>query len=340
MVAPVSPNEWQDTIRQNIRQGATFNKAYLLMNCLAAVIASYGLFANSPAVVIGAMVVATLLEPIIGVSMALVDTDTPLLRKSVFTLMAGCLGVFITSLIIGSLHRDLPLTSEIMSRTSPNLLDLMIALACGTAGAFTIVSARFNTGIIGVAIATALMTPLAASGILFTRGDMSLAFGALFLAAINLLAIQLTSSIVIWLSKFHHITQTSDKSFLSFLRQNTIGVVILLAIGVVLAVNFRQVGVKHLYETQTRILLKQQIQETKGNHLSEVRFANVSAKTIVRAVVNGLYPPSAKQVATMEEGLPPPPDGTKLELIIRFTRTKTINRNGPLYTDIPLLTTN
>lgn len=308
------------------------------MNSLAAVIASYGLFANSPAVVIGAMVVATLLDPIIGVSLALVDKDTNFLRKSLFTLMAGCVGVFTTSLIIGILHRDLPLTNEILSRTTPNLLDLMIALAGGAAGAFTIISARFNTGIIGVAIATALVPPLASSGILFTRGDISLAFGALFLTLVNLLSIQFSSSIVIWFSKFHHIIRASDKSFLSFLRQDIISILILLVMGVVLTVNLRQVAVKHLYETQTRVFLKEELQTIQGNHLTEVRFEKVPERTIVRAVVNGLNPPSARQVATIEEQLPPPPDGTELELRIRFILTKTINRYGPLYRDVPLET--
>ena len=66
----VSQNQHRDTVREGIRNGAIFSKAYLLMNVLAATIASYGLFANSPAVVISAMIVAMLLGPIVGISLA------------------------------------------------------------------------------------------------------------------------------------------------------------------------------------------------------------------------------------------------------------------------------
>jgi len=89
MTVPVLENQHQETVRENFRAGAKFNKAYLLMNVLAATIASYGLFANSPAVVIGAMIIAMLLGPIAGIALALVDGDMQFLLKSLITLLAG-----------------------------------------------------------------------------------------------------------------------------------------------------------------------------------------------------------------------------------------------------------
>jgi uncharacterized membrane protein len=106
-------NQWQETVRENIRKDAAFSSAYLLMNALAATIASYGLFANSPAVVIGAMIVAMLLGPIVGISLALVDSDMRILLKSLFTLLAGIVGVIVTAFIIGAVHKDIPITNEI-----------------------------------------------------------------------------------------------------------------------------------------------------------------------------------------------------------------------------------
>ncbi len=88
MSAIASQSEWQETVRENIRDDASFSKAHLLMNVLAATIASYGLFANSPAVVIGAMIVAMLLGPIVGVSLALVDSDVKILLKSLLSLLS------------------------------------------------------------------------------------------------------------------------------------------------------------------------------------------------------------------------------------------------------------
>jgi uncharacterized hydrophobic protein (TIGR00271 family) len=146
------------------------------MNVLAAIIATYGLFANSPAVVISAMIVAVLLGPIVGISLALVDIDTKLLVKSLTSLLVGAIGVVATAFIIGTIHQDIPITNEIMARTAPNLLDLMVALAGGAAGAYATVSPRLSIAVVGVAIAVALVPALSAAGVLFARGEVDLAF--------------------------------------------------------------------------------------------------------------------------------------------------------------------
>lgn len=72
---------------------------------------------------------------------------------------------------IGKLNQDLPLTSEILSRTDPGIFDLIIALAGGAAGAYAAVSPRLSTGVVGVAISTALVPPLAACGICLARNE-------------------------------------------------------------------------------------------------------------------------------------------------------------------------
>lgn len=89
-----------------------------------------------------------------------------------------------------------PLTGEILSRTTPNLMDLMIALGGGAAGAYSMISPRLNVAFVGVAIATALAPPLAASAICLARGQYSLAFGALLFAFANIVGIQVAGSIV------------------------------------------------------------------------------------------------------------------------------------------------
>jgi uncharacterized membrane protein len=76
-------------------------------------------------------------------------------------------------LIIGTIHKDIPITNEIMARTAPNVLDLMVVLAGGAAVAYATVSLRLSVAFIGVAMATALVPPLAVAGILFARGRSS-----------------------------------------------------------------------------------------------------------------------------------------------------------------------
>jgi len=337
---PISQNQHRDTVRENIRTGAVLSRAYLLMNVLAATIASYGLFANSPAVVISAMIVAMLLGPIVGVSLALVDIDMKLLLKSLISLLAGTIGVMVTAFIIGTIHKDMPITNEIMTRTAPNLLDLMVALAGGAAVAYATVSPRLSVAFIGVAIATALVPPLCAASLLFARGEVRLAFGALLLTFINLVAIQFASSVVLWLIGFRRISRTSGLSFLAFAKGNAFSIVILLALAVMFTTSLQRAVARQLYETSTRFTLKKEIKSTLGNHLVEVRFdKTVPGKDIVRAVVRGPHPPSAVQVAALEAKLPIPPGRTIVGLRIRFVQTAIIDRDGPLYGDVEFGTT-
>jgi uncharacterized hydrophobic protein (TIGR00271 family) len=136
------------------------------------------------------MIIAMLLGPITGISLALVDSDLKFLLKSLTTLFAGALVVITTGLVIGTIQDDLPLTEEILARTSPNLADLVIALAGGAAGAYATVSPRLSVAFVGVAIATALVPPLCAANILFTRGEFALGSGAILLTFVNIVAIQ------------------------------------------------------------------------------------------------------------------------------------------------------
>ena len=333
MTVPVLENQHQETVRENFRAGAKFNRAYLLMNVLAATIASYGLFANSPAVVIGAMIIAMLLGPIAGIALALVDGDMQFLLKSLITLLAGTGCVMITAFVVGAIHKDIPITGEIMARTAPNILDLMIALAGGAAGAYATVSPRLNIAFIGVAIATALVPPLCSASILFARGEVDLAIGAFSLALINMVAIQFSFSVVLWFTGFRRVTSTSGLSLLTFFKRNIVSIIVLVVLAVMLTNSLHRVIARQFYETATRFTLQQDIRASVGSHLVEIRFETIKGTTIVRAVVRGTNPPSAAQVAAMEAKLPSPPDGTPVELRVRFVPTMIFNRNGPFYQD-------
>ena len=96
---------------------AALNVPYLLMNALATIVASYGLLENSVAVIIGAMIIALLLGPITGIALALVDGDQTLLRRALLAEMAGALVVLTLSFVIGKIHGEMSLGSEIIGRT-------------------------------------------------------------------------------------------------------------------------------------------------------------------------------------------------------------------------------
>ncbi len=330
---PTPETHESDLLRENFYEGARLSGSFLLMNALAATIASYGLLSNSPAVVIGAMIIALLLGPISGVALALVDGQWLFFVKCIGTLVVGTVCVMIVGLLIGLLYTDIPIASEIMARTSPNIMDLMIALAGGAAGAYASVSPRMNTTFVGVAIATALVPPLCAASILLARGDVKLAFGAFSLSLINMVAIQFSFVVVLWFSGFRRLTNAYGLSLLTFLKRNAASIVVLAFLAVVLTGSLHRLIARQVYEANTRLILQKSAAFTENDHLVETRFQNVGEKTIVRAVVRGSTMPTAEQIAAIERKMPRPPDGSEVELRVRFVETKIVNRDGLMVND-------
>ena len=172
-------------VRRQITEGSVFDTPYALMNVLATVVACFGLLENSAAVVIGAMLIAMLLGPISGIALALVAGDMALLRRALLAEVCGVLLVLATSFALGRFYRDLPLGGQILSRTSPNVLDLFIALAGGAAGAYATITPKLRAGLVGVAVATALVPPLSVCGLCLARGETGLAWGGFLLFFAN-----------------------------------------------------------------------------------------------------------------------------------------------------------
>lgn len=326
--------EEKETIRAGVRNGAELSLPYLSMNIFAATIASYGLFVNSPAVVIGAMLIAMLLGPITGISLALVESDMKLLGRGLLTLLAGAAVVFLTAYIIGTIHVDVPVTREIMGRTSPNIADLVIALAGGAAGAYATVSPRLSVAVVGVAISTALVPPLCAANILFAKGEFALGSGALLLTFTNIVAIQFSSSVVFWLAGFRKISHIREQSFLGFIKGNLVSIATLCVLAVILSRNVHEVIARKVFEAKTESTLRAKI-ISESNYLLPVRFIEKDkARCIVMAGMVAPSPPTASQVAELEKLLPPHPKGKAVELRLRYAQTMVINRKGPLFNDI------
>ncbi len=300
------------------------------MNALATVIACYGLFSNSAAVVIGAMVVAMLLGPIAGIALGLTDKDHALLGAALSCLVGGIAWILLVAVVIGAIHRDAPLTEEIISRTSPTLFDLMIALAGGAAGGIATVSPRIGAAIVGVAIATALVPPLAASGILLARGDFDLAWNAFVLALTNVIAIQFAFSVVLWLNGFRGQTYVAGRGIVEFLRRNFVDVAIVCLLSAVLGLRLHHVITAALFESQVRSVLQQQAGRLSGTYVDTVRFDESKDGNVVRAVLRGPGAPSVEQVAAMQAALPRAPNGGAVELRVRFVKVVIMTAHGPL----------
>jgi uncharacterized hydrophobic protein (TIGR00271 family) len=177
----------------DLRSGDSVAKlsAFWTMLTLAAVIACAGVLGDSTATVIGAMIIAPLSTPIMGIALSVVKRRPSgswvlVLEGVVLVVLIGVL----FSLVVPS-DTDLLANSQIASRTSPNLIDLVAAIATGFAGAVALARRDVGAVLPGVAIAISLVPPLGVVGVCLGQGAVDLALGASVLFTSNLLALVL-----------------------------------------------------------------------------------------------------------------------------------------------------
>ncbi|MFV0596529.1 TIGR00341 family protein [Shewanella sp.] len=318
----------KEITRANIRVNAQLDVPFLAMNTLAAIIASYGLLANSAAVVIGAMIVAMLFSPILGLALGLVEGEKLLVRHAIKSLIVGSILVYLTAFIIGFIHSDIPITPEIMARTAPNFLDLMVAFAGGAAGAYATISPRLSTSFVGVAIATALVPPLCASAILLGHGNFELARGAFLLTFTNIVAIQFVSSVVLWLNGFHGFYFWQKSSLWELLKRNFITLILLVILVIALSVNLHNVVARQLYESKVTRIVSEQLLKFPNMRLIKVGIEEEASQWIVRVTVGGLKKPDASFVRLLESELTQAGQEKPAIVRVRYFQVDVIDRDG------------
>lgn len=236
---------WREGVLGTVDQAAVIEKRraecslsarYLFMTAMSAGIAVLGLLQGSAAVVIGAMLLSPLMDPIMGLGFALATGDYKWLRQSAVSLAWGSLlavGICAAVVYMSPLQE---LTPEIASRTRPTLFDLLVALFSALAGAYAMIRGRDGT-IVGVAIATALMPPLAVVGYGLATFNWTVFSGALLLYVTNLMAIALTAALMARLYGFR--TALSDRQTQ---LQTLIIVVAFVALAVPLGLTLIKIG--------------------------------------------------------------------------------------------------
>lgn len=193
---PTLNREEQMAIFRRMREAVRPNVNYFVLITLSAVIATLGLLLNSPAVVIGAMLVAPLMTPLVGAAVGIAFGDTQTLRNGIAATLQGMLAAIFIAILVTALVPAADVSGEVLARTQPTLIDLFVALASGMAGAYAIARKEVGEALPGVAIAAALLPPLASIGIGLALGQASIAGGALLLFTTNLVAIIFASALV------------------------------------------------------------------------------------------------------------------------------------------------
>ena len=250
---------------------------YVFMTMMSAGIAVLGLLLSSPAVVIGAMLISPLMSPILGLGFSLALFDFAEARRSLTALLIGIIAAIAFTVVIVEVSPLQATTVEILSRTRPSLFDLLVALFAALAGTFAVIRGRGET-IVGVAIATALMPPLAVVGYGIATWNMPVLAGSTALFVTNFVTIALAAMILARFYGFGH--------FLSH-RQSWAQTVLLFAMFVVmavpLAISLEQIAREALITNQVRNTLSQRFGANARVTQLEIDFD--SNPMVVRSVI-------------------------------------------------------
>jgi uncharacterized hydrophobic protein (TIGR00271 family) len=179
---------------KDVTAGSEPGMRFYLLLSTSALIAAFGLIANSAAVIIGAMLVSPLMTPIIGSALGLVIGDARLFANALRSVVVGTVLAILFSALLGILPLALEATPEMLARTSPTLLDLFVAILAGFAGSYAMIDEKVSPALPGVAIAVAIVPPLSNTGICLSLGYYDGAFGSFMLFFANFLSILLVAS--------------------------------------------------------------------------------------------------------------------------------------------------
>ncbi|NOQ14295.1 MAG: TIGR00341 family protein [Methyloprofundus sp.] len=207
-----------------LKENAKTTSTFLLLMVLSAMLATLGLFLNSPAVVIGAMVLAPLMSPIISLSMGLQRSDIKLSRRAFTTLLVGTFIALALSATMACLFPVHIVTNEIQGRLNPSILDLLVAVLSGVAGAFAHSRENIAKSLPGVAIAVALVPPLCVAGIGLGWMNQEIFLGAMLLYITNLAGIILAAGLSFMVIGFAPFSRAKKGILLSFFFVSIISV--------------------------------------------------------------------------------------------------------------------
>jgi uncharacterized hydrophobic protein (TIGR00271 family) len=179
----------------NLREESRTSSTFMILLIFATMIATFGLFINSSSVIIGAMLLAPLMQPIVSLSMGVLRQDSALQLDGAKTIFIGVLAVLLTAALIAFFTPIERLTTEMAGRLSPTILDLFVAIVSGAAAAYAKSNEKILGSLAGVAIAVALVPPIAVAGVGLGWADWHMFSTAFLLFITNLVGIVLAAAL-------------------------------------------------------------------------------------------------------------------------------------------------
>lgn len=283
--------------------------AFWVMLLLSSVIAAAGITSDSTATVIGAMIVAPLSTPILGVGLGIVTGRGGLIVRSLLYVLAGIVLVVAVGFLLAQLlpnPTNVLSNSQVLGRTSPTLMDLLAALATGLVGAVAVTRRDVGDVLPGVAIAISLVPPLAVTGVCLGSSAPNLALGAFVLFASNVVAMIITAAVVFIIAKYH--AATGDHR-----RQRARAYVLLAAALIVVAVPMVVNSLSSLWARQVYTATEEWLAGTPGAEVSGVSWRG--NKVTITVLGPPALPPVDDLQASVSDLVPWSPD---IELVHDF----------------------
>jgi len=276
-----------DLLYQEAYEGRQFDAVYLSMMIFACLIALMGLLLNSPAVIIGAMLISPLMGPILACGLALTAAEWSLGKKALRNLVLSVAEVILIAMIATHLSPLREATPEILARTNPNLMDLLIAFFSGLAGTVALASRKTAFTILpGVAIATAVMPPLATVGYGIGTHQWMIASGAFMLFFTNFTAIVLSASLVFLLLGLRPQVQRMGESHRLLIRWRiAIAAAVLLVVSIPLIRTLMHAAEQANIRGQVHDTLQTTVQSHTNCQLESVRVELQKRAVLVDATI-------------------------------------------------------
>jgi uncharacterized hydrophobic protein (TIGR00271 family) len=301
----------RDEVIQGLSQSANPGFDFFLLIVLSCSIATLGLITNSTAVIIGAMLVAPLMSPILGISIASVAGQQKMYRQSLIALIQGVVLAVILSAIVSRLAYDSPfevlrtLPNEVLSRTRPTPFDLGIAIAGGAAAAYALAQPHLSAALPGVAISTALMPPLCTIGVGIAVGNQPVVVGATLLFLTNLVAISF-AGIVVFISLGFRPRSGGDQ-INGLPRSVLISAVLVLVMTVLLVVLSLRFVSEGRFQQTVRNAVIAELDTIQGEQLLDIQInrqqINEVETLLLEITARTSRQPSYQQVVAMQSGI-------------------------------------
>lgn len=291
----VSDAELEQTY-QSLLEEAQLNLNYMALTVSACLIATFGLLSNSPAVIIGAMIIAPLMMPLRGLAFGALEGDPFLFRQSLTSLLIATGTAILLSFSLGFIINLPEFGSEVLARTQPNLIDLGVAVVAGSISGFAKVRPKISDALAGTAIAVALMPPLCVVGLSLSQGNFHFSWGAFLLYLTNFLGITLACMIVFVWAGYAPFSKSKRALFWTLALTG----VLVVPLGISFVQLIRQA---QLQATIKNILVSRTVTVGQQVELIKTEVDWTVSPPIVRLIVLANEPLTPKQVGLVEQFL-------------------------------------